>query len=42
MVPKLPAITSKQLIRALKRAGFEIDHQRGSHVYLSTLNPQPE
>ena len=35
MVPKQPVITSKQLIRALKRAGFTIDHQRGSHVYLS-------
>ncbi|NQU05303.1 MAG: type II toxin-antitoxin system HicA family toxin [Calditrichaeota bacterium] len=35
MSPKLPVITSKQLIRALKRAGFIIDHQKGSHVYLS-------
>ena len=35
MSPKLPVITSKRLIRAFRKAGFIIDHQRGSHVYMS-------
>lgn len=34
MSPKLPITTPKKLIRALQRAGFIIDHQTGSHVYL--------
>jgi predicted RNA binding protein YcfA (HicA-like mRNA interferase family) len=34
MSPKLPVITSQQLLRALKRAGFVIDRQTGSHVSL--------
>jgi len=32
MNPKLPTITSKQLIRALKRGGFLKHHQTGSHI----------
>jgi len=40
MTPKLPAITSRKLIQALERAGFSIDHQTGSHVFMSHLkNP---
>ena len=35
MSAKLPVITSKQLIRALKRGGFVVDHQKGGHVYMS-------
>lgn len=38
MTPKLPVITSKQLIRALKKAGFNVDHQKGSHVFMSHPN----
>ena len=34
MSPKLPRITGKQLIRALERAGYLQQRQRGSHVYL--------
>ena len=34
MSPKIPVITAKELIRALKRAGFSKDHQRGSHLTL--------
>jgi len=33
-MPRLPTVTSKQVINALKKAGFEIDHQTGSHVVL--------
>jgi predicted RNA binding protein YcfA (HicA-like mRNA interferase family) len=38
MSPKLPVINSTQLLRALKRAGFIIDRQEGSHV--SLVHPQ--
>jgi predicted RNA binding protein YcfA (HicA-like mRNA interferase family) len=34
MSPKLPRIDCLQLIRALKRAGFEEQRQRGSHLHL--------
>ncbi|MFH1862266.1 MAG: type II toxin-antitoxin system HicA family toxin [bacterium] len=34
MSPKLPVINSKQLLRALKRGGFVIDRQEGSHISL--------
>lgn len=31
---RLPTVTPRQVVRALKRAGFEEHHQRGSHLYL--------
>jgi len=31
---KLPALTSRKLVRALKRAGFVEDRQKGSHLIL--------
>ncbi|HET7090802.1 MAG TPA: type II toxin-antitoxin system HicA family toxin [Anaerolineae bacterium] len=31
---RLPSVTSRQMIQALQRAGFEVDHQTGSHVVL--------
>jgi len=34
MSPKLPRIDGQELIRALKRAGFEEQRQRGSHLHL--------
>jgi predicted RNA binding protein YcfA (HicA-like mRNA interferase family) len=33
-MPRLGSIRPKEFIRKLKRAGFEIDHQTGSHVIL--------
>ena len=33
-MPRLPTVTSRQMIAALQRAGFRIDHQSGSHVIL--------
>ena len=32
MTPHFPAVTAKELERALKKLGFEIDHITGSHV----------
>ena len=34
MPPKLPVVSSRAVIRALQRAGFEEVRQRGSHVIL--------
>lgn len=34
---KLPALTAKQVIRILKRFGFQEDRQKGSHLVL--VNP---
>jgi predicted RNA binding protein YcfA (HicA-like mRNA interferase family) len=31
---RFPAITGKDLVRALERAGFELVRTRSSHVYL--------
>ena len=33
-MPKLPALTAKELVRVLKRAGFQEDRQKGSHLIL--------
>ena len=33
-MPRLPTVTSRKVIAALRRDGFEIDHQTGSHVVL--------
>jgi predicted RNA binding protein YcfA (HicA-like mRNA interferase family) len=30
----LPVISSKELIGIMKKIGYEIDHQRGSHIIL--------
>ena len=32
MSPKLPVIKAKQLIKVVKRLGFELDRQSGSHA----------
>ena len=34
MSPKLPRVECWQLVEALKRAGFEEQRQRGSHLHL--------
>jgi len=34
MSEKLPRVDCQELIRALKRAGFEEERQRGSHLHL--------
>jgi predicted RNA binding protein YcfA (HicA-like mRNA interferase family) len=33
-MPRLPRLNSKQMIKALKKAGFYVDHQTGSHVIM--------
>jgi predicted RNA binding protein YcfA (HicA-like mRNA interferase family) len=34
MSPKLPRITGREAMRALRRAGWVEHHQEGSHVFL--------
>lgn len=33
-MPRLPTVKPWQLIQVLERAGFETDHQTGSHVVM--------
>ena len=35
MSPKLPRVTASELVRALKRAGWEEMRQTGSHLHLA-------
>jgi predicted RNA binding protein YcfA (HicA-like mRNA interferase family) len=34
MFARLPGVLAKDIVRALERAGFEFDRQKGSHVTL--------
>jgi predicted RNA binding protein YcfA (HicA-like mRNA interferase family) len=34
MFARLPGVQAKDIVRALERAGFEFDRQKGSHVTL--------
>ena len=33
-MPRLPTLKPRQVINALQRIGYEVDHQTGSHVVL--------
>ena len=33
-MPKLPTISGKDVIKALRKIGYELDHQTGSHMIL--------
>ena len=37
---KLPSLTARKVVRALKRAGFVEDRQKGSHLVL--IHPEKE
>jgi len=36
---KLPVIPGKELCKKLKKVGYSIDHQTGSHIILRNENP---
>jgi len=38
-MPKLPAISGKEAVRAFERIGYELSHQRGSHMILRRTDP---
>lgn len=33
-MPKLPAVSGAEVVRAFERAGWRVDRQRGSHVVM--------
>ncbi len=33
-MPKLPNISGKELVQILRKIGYEVDHQTGSHMIL--------
>jgi predicted RNA binding protein YcfA (HicA-like mRNA interferase family) len=33
-MPKLPVLSATKVVKALKRAGFKIERQSGSHIHL--------
>ena len=37
-MPKLPVVSGQDLVRALTKAGFEVHHQKGSHIILKQTN----
>ena len=37
---KLPVISGRELVRALRHVGFELDRQKGSHMIL--FRPEPK
>jgi predicted RNA binding protein YcfA (HicA-like mRNA interferase family) len=39
-MPKLPVISGKELVAALKKAGFVEVRQKGSHVSLQKVTPE--
>jgi len=38
-VARLPVISGRRVVRALERAGYELDRQRGSHIVLRHSQP---
>jgi predicted RNA binding protein YcfA (HicA-like mRNA interferase family) len=38
-VSRLPVISGRDLVRALRRVGFELDRQKGSHMILFRAEP---
>ena len=37
-MPKLPILPARKVIKALKKLGFYIDHQKGSHIVLKDID----
>jgi predicted RNA binding protein YcfA (HicA-like mRNA interferase family) len=35
----LPVVSGKELVRALSKLGYELDHQTGSHIILRNAHP---
>jgi predicted RNA binding protein YcfA (HicA-like mRNA interferase family) len=33
-MPKLPTLSGREVVKALKKIGYEVDHQTGSHLIL--------
>ncbi len=35
---RLPVLSGRELVRALEKAGFEVDRQKGSHIVLRQVS----
>jgi len=38
-VPKLPVVSGIEIVKALVKVGYEVDHQTGSHMILRQKEP---
>ena len=38
-MPKLPIVSGKEVVKALAKLGYIIDHQTGSHIILRNKDP---
>jgi len=38
-VSRLPVLSGRQVVKALRKIGYEFDHQRGSHIVLRQTEP---
>ena len=36
---KIPQVSGREIVKALKKIGYEIDHQTGSHIILRHFLP---
>jgi predicted RNA binding protein YcfA (HicA-like mRNA interferase family) len=41
-MPKLPLVSGAEAVKALRRLGFLVDRQRGSHAVLKKITPEGE
>jgi predicted RNA binding protein YcfA (HicA-like mRNA interferase family) len=41
-MPKLPLVSGAEAVKALRRLGFFLDRQRGSHVVMKKVTPDGE
>jgi len=38
-VKKLPSLSGREVVKALSRIGYVVDHQKGSHIILRNIEP---
>jgi predicted RNA binding protein YcfA (HicA-like mRNA interferase family) len=36
---RLPRVSAREVVKALRQIGYDFDHQRGSHIVLRHLDP---
>ncbi|HSY74695.1 MAG TPA: type II toxin-antitoxin system HicA family toxin [Dongiaceae bacterium] len=41
-MPKLPLVSGAEAVKALRRLGFFVDRQRGSHCVMKKITPDGE
>lgn len=38
-MPKLPVVSGREVVKALAKIGYDVDHQTGSHMILRQKEP---